>query len=510
MDEKMLPAGIDIRPMMAIHRHPEEHLILTRKNPNRPNGWENLGATTPAELCTMLPAFASHLTKDAYFTISSFFHPAPERRYGALNLPLAKRQKKLLQRLNACYADLDVGRQGKPEPHGLDVIKARTKAFGMMQLGILPDASYWVYSGRGAYLIWLLHDRNEKDYGTRVFERTKALWVRINKELNKRLKKGALAPDPSVATDPIRVLRVPGTEHGITGGKAKYQVNLDQEGRIISYEIDDLARFLDIPLIETYDPGLIRITKNRGTAPKRLDGYSALHRKRLSDMKKIEVWRGGFRKAGMRYEDGSSSSGRHKALSLYGVFYKGSGASREETREALALSAKQCIPPYPSDKNDPSLQHIIDSIWVGELGRKRWKNQTLCDMLGIAPADAEILELLTIIPDVLTRKRKAEGNKKKTELTARRSHVEWIFEKKNIRTCRSIADALRKLGFYVTPQTVANDLKALGISSNHRGGRPRKDPPTQIEMIKENSIPEEVIKAQEHLMKKRRERQERL
>jgi hypothetical protein len=108
-----------------------------------------------------LPSVAQWLAKDAYFTVNGMHRAAPfESRH--TGLPAVWRREKCLRYLNACYVDLDVGRDFGTGEECLTWRDAVAVLGNMMDAGQLPQSSIFARSGRGVYVFWALHDEDNQ------------------------------------------------------------------------------------------------------------------------------------------------------------------------------------------------------------------------------------------------------------------------------------------------------------------------------------------------------------
>ena len=120
-------------------------------------------------------------------------------------------------------------------------------------------------------------------------------------------------------------------------------------------------------------------------APK---GQQKLQALRAQDLLTIEAWRGGFKRRGEKYEDGSASPGRRFVLTLYAGFLRGARETPETTTTALRAMAANMRPPYPSDPpgEDPPIESIVEAEFASKT--RRWGNEKLCKLLRITAAEA--------------------------------------------------------------------------------------------------------------------------
>lgn len=486
--------ALDLDSILTLHRDPGGYIGIVRKpdpehsqldKHGRPRQFENLFSIRAEDLRTMLPAFAEWLAQDSYFTINAYYRPAPYRN-PITGLPDVWRKEKYLSKLTACYADIDCGRPDSEEPGAaLEWRQAQYEAAILADSGVIPQPSIMARSGRGVYLLWILRDEKEPSKPPHAWPEKVQLYKLCNRALNALIRTHALPADKA-AVDAARVLRLPGSIHRKTGRRVEYVVQLDQAGRGFVYTLPELASFLKLPAPAAElppatrsqaKPPQYRRVKRPGSAPLRSSGPKALAALRAQDLVTIETARGGFRKRGEKYEDGSTSPGRRRLLTLYAGFLRGSGADPAAALGSLQTMAANMRPPYPSDGpgEDPPIETIVQQEYAGV--KRRWRNETLCSLLGITAETALALELQTIRPAAVAREAD-KARPLRTDLVARRQEFARQYLERHRRvTARGLANAYFHAGFTAgaNRQTANNDLNALGYVMNRSaGGRPRK------------------------------------
>jgi hypothetical protein len=416
-DREETAAALDIEPILAIHREPRGYIGFVRKpdpahprldKHGKPYAFENLFSIKAEELRGMFPALANWLTHDSYFTVNAYYRAAPYTNK-ATGLPDVWRKEKHLSKLAACYSDIDSGRPESDEPGAdLDWRQAQHEAEMLADSGTIPQPSIMARSGRGVYLFWLLRDEKDPAKLPHAWDEKVELYKACNRALNETLRSHRLPAD-SVAVDAARVLRVPGSIHRKALRRVTYVIQLDQSGKGYTYTLPELARFLQLPATKSELPEATRLkatpanyrkVKNPGSAPLRSHGSMTLNALRAQDLLTLEQHRGGFIKRGEKYADGSTSPGRRFMLTLYANFLRGSGAAPADALASLRLMAGNMKPPYPSDTadQDPPVESLLDAEYSTK-ARRRWKNATLCALLGVTADMARELDLKTIRPD---------------------------------------------------------------------------------------------------------------
>lgn len=487
--------ALDVDGILAIHRDPGGFIGFVRKpdpaapprldRNGKPYTFENLLSIRADDLRSMFPALAHWLTHDSYVTVNAYYRPAPypNRRTG---LPDVWRKEKHLRSLTACYADIDSGRPESEEPGAaLTWRQAQHEAEALADAGVIPQPSIMARSGRGVYLFWLLRDEHEPDKLPHAWPEKVQLYKACNRALNDRLRAHALPADPA-AIDAARVLRVPGSIHTKALRRVRYVIQLDERGRGFVYTLPELAAALDLPALDgdlpeatrrLARPAQYRRVKAPGAAPLRSHGVAALNALRASDLRTLEQHRGGFLKRGAKYPDGSTSPGRRFTLTLYANFLRGSGADQAATLAALRSMAANMRPPYPDEPGDQTPEDLTAAEYATS-SRRKYKNDTLCALLGVSADLARELDLQTIRPlDVATEADQARP----LQADVIRARREWLrlymldhggdWTAQRVVNLSALAPAPYS---WRNRQTANQDLNAIGYKVRGPGRRPRK------------------------------------
>ena len=483
--------ALDLDSILLLHRDRAGYICFVRKPESpqldkhgRPRVFENLFAIRAEDLRAMLPPLAAWLTQDSYFTVCSYYRPAPYRNQ-LTGQPDVWRKEKYLSKLTACYSDLDCGRAESEEPGAcLEWREAQYEAGVLADRGIIPQPSIMARSGRGVYLFWLLKDEKDPAKPPHAWPEKVQLYKLCNRALTTRIRTHGLPADKA-AVDAARVLRTPGSIHRKTGRRVEYIVQLDQAGRGFVYTLPELARFLELKApadelpAETRTlarPAQYRKVKSPGSAPLRSLGAQRLAALRAQDLLTLEAWRGGFKRRGEKYRDGSTSPGRRYVLTLYAGFLRGTKALPDTTAEALRKMAANMHPPYPSDPpgEDPPIADIVQNVYSDK--KRRWSNEKLCALLGITAELARELELQTIRPAAVAREADQARPLRADIVKERREFARQYLERFKHVTAQGLANAYHHRGYPgANRQTANEDLNALGyVMIRSKGGRPRK------------------------------------
>lgn len=478
--------------LLRIHRGKDAYVGFVRKprelvldKNGKPLGFQNLFSLKVSELQGMFPTVRDWLAEDSYFTINSPFRAAPWTNKWT-GLPDVWRKepnpatkfKGHFRYLNACYCDIDCGREEDPDPSkSMSWRMAAAVAGEMMDKGELPQASIFAKSGRGLYIFWLLVNERDPSQPPPAFHERIAVYKTINKALGQRLMTRLLAVD-TAAHDAARVLRLHGSVHTKTGTPAQYLIQAGPNLRPYTYSLRQLTDFCGIRLLEPSLPehtrtlaapaveALIlersppkiygREVKDRGSAPNRRAGHIKRNAYRAQDVATLAQHAGGW-----------SHGMRRRSLRFYAQFLHGAGQNREEVLEAVSIMAAGCQPPYPSDPNDPKISELVDEA----VAKPRiYQNETLLRFFKITPEIARELRLLTIIPpEVKAEREPGPGGHRGESRTLRRERIRQLVAERRNLTCREIERILEAEGIPTNRQTVNEDMNALGYKVAPRG-----------------------------------------
>ena len=490
--------ALDLDSILRIHRDQDGFIGFVRKpdpasetvaldKNGKPYQFRNVGAVRVGDLAGMFPAFARWITHDAYMMVNAVHRAAPWQNKET-GLPDVWRKEKHLRTLTACYVDIDCGRPESDEPGArLDDWDAISYAGRLADMGVIPVPSIMARSGRGVYLFWLLHDHKDPAQPQSAWPEKLELYKAVNKALGERLRAQGLPADPK-ATDGARVLRVPGSIHRKAGRRAEYLIPKAGDGKGFFYSLQDLAGFLnhaapvgDLPApvrIEAAAPATrYKKTKNEGSAPNCARGPKVLNAKRAEDLLRLEQYRGGFLKRGQAYADGSISTGRRLALTLYCLFLRGSGLDQAAALPAVLDMARNARPPLGEMEDDQDPAAILSGVYSNR--SRRYSDKTLFRILKITPDLARELNLKTIVPPEVRQERRAALPTQADIIAKRREFVRRYVEEHGGRVppCRAVALAIKAAGLPGgNPQTANQILNELGFKDQriNKGGRPRK------------------------------------
>ena len=464
-----------ISKLLAIHRAPDGLIIFDRKVPEGNPPWERIGAFRADALNDYLPGLAPYLIDDAYATVNSFWRTDPY--LSKSGFPTARRDESNLLYLNACYADIDCGRPDeppepdKPNKH-IPPQLCMAAALKLAERGDIPYPSMLAYSGRGLYLFWLLRDKDNPTMPERSWSAAHvAFYKQVNRALHDRLRSAHLPVDD--VFDGSRVLRVPSSTHSGAGRVVDYTGLLVSNTRNPSgtYTLADLADLVGAKALVNMTAAIGYEPPKTGRNPNKRKGYRAVGTYQAADLDALFQHQGGW-----------THGTRRKRLTIYATLLKRAGNSKSDILDRCTQLAKNCKPPYPdlpaTDKTSPSVKEIVESAWTAK--GKRYRSDYLVTTFGVTAALVkELPELRSIVPATVkaTRKNAAYLEGRKMQREKRRRLITHYLTAHPQASARAMFRELTRKGIKTNPQTVNEDMNALGHKRlPGTPGRPRKQP----------------------------------
>lgn len=429
-----------IAPILALHRHDDGYIAFAVAR-DAGEDFRPLISIRRDELARYFPEFREELLKDAYVSINAGWRT---RRHGsdgaACGYPLHRTDR--LRYLCAAYADLDYYRLG------LDFGQALGQIVTMQETGYLPRASMIVKSGRGMWLLYLLHDHRDPTRAPGAFPEKLEQYFALQRAIIDRL--APLGADAG-ARDAGRHIRVPGSLH--TGAEDSVKWWIQGEGpRAYSYSLSELCQLFGVEAPQWHVRERAAIEEPEKEKHRR--GWVALNRRRMREFSLLRTMRGGF-----------SKGCRNNAAMIYAWLLRTNGVPRREATVEVNRMGAECHPPLP-------LSACRDAVKTG-FGRRmtRMLDQTISDRLNLAPSEAAMLEGL---PPATRFKPKdpAPPAPMPSEIQARRimarreKITRIIAELGAVPALRDMGRQLIDAGFSGNHQTVSKDYLALGIKSD--------------------------------------------
>jgi hypothetical protein len=312
----------------------------------------------------------------------------------------------------------------------------------MQEAGALPRASIIVKSGRGMWLIYMLHDPKDPTRAPGAFPEKLDQYFALQRAIVARL--APLGADPC-ARDAARHVRVPGSLH--TGSERYVQWWIQGEGAsAYSYSLSQLSALFGVvtPIRHPRE----RAVFDRTDKEKKRRGWVALNARRLREFNVLRTMRGGF------YQ-----GCRNNAAMIYAWLLRCNGVPRHEALVLVNLLGAECHPHLTPSECKKAVRTGFGPRMC------RMLDQTIADRLDVALAEIEMLEDLPCA----TRFKPAEarivraGGRSQNILGRRSAITAIIAEAGSVLPVREMSRRLAAAGFCGNRQTVFKDYRALGI-----------------------------------------------
>jgi hypothetical protein len=405
----------------------------------------------------MFPEFRAQLEANAFFSLNAFWTWEKNKHY----LSAAQiRHRTNLRYLCVCYTDLDFYHQGRSFGELLGMI------VDLQDRGVIPPASVIVRSGRGMWLLWILHDSKNPSCPPRAFPEKQLLYIRIQRAIYERLAQ--LGADAG-ATDSMRLARVPGSWHTVAAQRTKYWIQVDKAGKSHSYTMEELSQHFGVEprrLHKKETEAFIEAEKGKNENRKR--GPTALTAYRLRDFLKLWELRRGFHK-GCR---------NHAAL-LYAWILKCSKVPKDEALNRVSIMGLECRPPLSPSACIAAVKSAYSRQWksgilkadgtTAPVAAIAW--QTIGDWLKVTPQEAEQLEKVPparqfILQEPTLGAGSSPGATRTLVKQQRQTIIgKLVTELGQIPPERKMTDLLKARGFDVSNITVHKDYRDLGLRS---------------------------------------------
>jgi hypothetical protein len=328
---------------------------------------------------------------------------------------------------------------------GVDFGQALGRIVTMQEAGYLPRPSMIVKSGRGMWLLYLLHDHRDPSRAPGAFPEKLEQYFVLQRAIIDRL--ATLGADAG-ARDAARHIRVPGSLHTVAEESVKWWIQ-GEGGAAYSYSLTQLCQLFGVQFAKRHVRE--RAALEEPEKEKHRRGWVALNRRRLRQFSLLRSMRGGF-----------SKGCRNNAAMIYAWLLRTNGVSRREAAVEVNRMGAECRPPLA-----PSAAR--DAIKTG-FGRRmtRMLDQTLSDRLNVTSSEAAMLEGL---PPAARFKPKdpAPPPLTPTQVQARtimerRAKITAILaELGRVPSVREMGNRLIQAGYRGNHQTVFKDYRALGI-----------------------------------------------
>lgn len=439
----------DLAPIMALHRHDDGYISFAVSR-EAGEDFRPLVSIRADEMVQYFPEFRERFLKDSYVAINADYQLLRKRSAGAAyGTPMHRGDR--LRYLCAAYADIDFYKIGTTFGQVLGQI------VDMQAAGILPKASMIVKSGRGMWLIFLLHDPKDPTRAMGAYTEKLELYYRLQKAIVERL--ALLGCDPC-GKDPTRYLRVPGSLH--SGSESHVEWWIQGHGpQAHSYCLAELCAAFGVEP-RSYHPKERAAISPAVSAVKRR-GWAALNARRFRDFTLLRSMRGGF-----------SKGCRSMAALVYAQLLRTNGVRREEAVRQVNLMGAECHP-----RMTPWA--CIDAMKSGYRRSVKILDQTIADWLKVTPDESACLEGLPVAtqfkPANPGSPQPTPEENRACAIAARRLKIVQIISERNgsAPPVREMGRLLIEAGFRGNHQTVQKDYSARASNppEHEQHGRPR-------------------------------------
>lgn len=460
------PPSADLELIDTIHRKHDGYVTFHTKEKRPGHEGFDVAACKASELHEMFPQFiAPWLNVDAYFSNNGMVMHRSELRQPSSRIPMLPRPARAndhTRYLTAAWVDLDVYTAGVTVGYALGVVH------DLAQEGHLPPPSWFVDSGMGAWVGWLICDAKKRELPQAAWPEQVSTWCRIMRGLRDKLKH--LGAD-GASMDLARIMRVPGTINSKNNRRVSHWIPKDHNNRPFVYTMNELAVSLGVTPAK-HSPGVKRVTDPR-YRERGIKGHIAQYNNRYRQLVELAAIR-------RTIKDGTRGSYLHQ-LAITGYKLREHGLT--EWADMVRQVAKfQCEPPYPADETERTIESAI------KFGKKRsgliymMNRYKLANQLNITDAEAEQIGLPPANADPMADR----VHTRKDRLNVRRERIRQFIEDKSrhdypaLPPLRAIADWVEHAtGERAALNTINNDLQALGII-NPRAHKDRKPPARSI------------------------------
>jgi hypothetical protein len=450
------PAGPQLHPIKALHRH-DGYIKFMVKDAGDPDRMEQQFSIRADALDTWFPEFTAALVRNSFFSINGGYRLA-DRSSAPWGRPLHNTDS--LRFLCACYCDIDYYSQG------LTRLQVRAELERLWETGELPEASMEVDSGRGMWLLWLLHDAEDSKrahlgaYTDNPNDHLQ-LYTRINKALYTRLRHiGADA-----ISDGVRSIRVPGSFRNDTETYVKWRVHGISD-RAVSYTLTDLAAQLGVKTVRRPPAERAALAATRYPRGRQSKAWLKTNQNRLVALVTIKDLRAG----------GFNRGCRNKAAFLYAMAMRSNAVSRDDAWVALCEMGESCTPTLSKGECRQALK-MGYKIRMAKLEYK-----TMANLLDVTPTEAEVVSQALygncqpgdrrFFPaaqrfDPVEPITNISGkNMRRTKQIIRREHITTAnIDAGRVLSFREVQGTLLKAGIEASLGTLHADYKALGLAS---------------------------------------------
>lgn len=458
------PRKPDSHLIRLIHRdHPDSVVIACQTR----EGWIQPASLCASDLKRRFSLISANLDEDAFFSIHGFFGAAKSKCLWSSDLHQGLRTRDRLQWLTACFADLDLHREG------LDVNGAIARVHELESNGSLPRVSIFVRSGRGIWLLWLIRARDLRG-PLRARDRQISIFHQIQIEILRRLHE--LCPDDS-ARDGSRVMRIPGSKNSKSGTRVSYSVAFERGStRPLSYLFDELADAFDVKPVQ-----------HRSQDPQEIDTVAQEHGRKGPERRAAINLRRFWALAHLRSKSGFAVGTRHHAAWFLALWLRAINQPKDvATRVVGQFFSDHCSKVDSSGRPDVIGRNeafqTVRSAYGTSNREIRLRSQTIANRLAITPDEAWALDELGDVPWPAAVQFSQDGpiprTKRGRAAVLRRKAIDSIMHASgSSHSLNELRTLLAARGIRASRETIRRDLESVGRRSTGKPGRKHADAP---------------------------------
>jgi hypothetical protein len=343
------PPIADMELIDAIHRRHDGHITFHTKEDRAGHKGFDIAACRAADIPEVFPQYLRPwLNTDAYFSNNGMVMHRSELRQPSSRVPILPRPRRdndHIRYLTSVWVDLDVYNAGVTVGYALGVIH------DWAQAGKIPPPSWFVDSGMGAWVGWLICDTKNRELPQAAWPEQISTWQRLMRHFQHEFRElGADAKSMDLA----RIMRVPGTINTKNARRVSHWIPKDAQNRPFVYTMDELCVWLDV-VPTRHSPGVKRVTDPR-YYERGKRGYEAQWSNRYKALVSLASARG-------KIKEGCRQEYLHH-LALTGFKLRNYGLT-EWADTVRKVAQYQCDPPYPADETESTIEGAV------KFGKKR-------------------------------------------------------------------------------------------------------------------------------------------
>jgi len=442
-----------IESVLRLHRHVDGVISFAVKSDDV---FCPIFAVRAGDLETVFPEFREQLFKNSYVSINAAVRMSRRTaksgvRHSEVKLGVPKHNTGTLRYLCASYVDIDCHTLGIGCK---DVVRFAQELVRQQRM---PPWSGVVYSGRGMWLLWLLHDAVHPELAhLGAFQDNPRNHLQLYARVGEKLRRlvAAVGADPA-ASDAARYIRLPGSFRTDVEAEVVWEWEAP-----VSYTLVDLAERLGVA-----EPAVRRArsaTEATGKVPLRRRGREAANRNRLAAFRVLEDVRGGF-----------SEGLRANAAFILAVCLKQTGHSWYAAVREMERFGWDCVPALPARE----CLFAVKSAF--KKNRKPMRYAWIADTLAVTVSEARLISGLlgnrfppaARFRDGLHASLKVDP--RKVRRVGRQVEIRAIIDQLGfIPSARQLETLLRERGVKISHVTIAADVKEMDLPSLSRLSRP--------------------------------------